>query len=167
MSYQTDSYRFVSGITKRLVRTWIDMEQPRPIPWTPARPLRESTVALVSSGAIALKTDRPFDQEGERRDPWWGDPSFRRIPRHATAADIRVWHLHINPEPGEQDINCLLPLERGVELEAEGIIGRFAPTHYSYMGYLLEPEQFLAESVPAMIAQMQAEGVDSVVLIPA
>ncbi|MFN2168218.1 MAG: hypothetical protein ACK2U9_18395 [Anaerolineae bacterium] len=28
-----DSYRFLSGITKRMVKSWIKMEQPREIPW--------------------------------------------------------------------------------------------------------------------------------------
>jgi hypothetical protein len=52
------------------------------IPWTPlSKPLADSTVALLSSVGLALKTDRPFDQEGERRNPWWGDPSYRILPR--------------------------------------------------------------------------------------
>ena len=108
-----DSYRFLSGVSKRLIRSWIKLESPREIPWTPlARSLSESTVALISTGGIALKTDRPFDQEGERKNPWWGDPSYRIIPRGTRTEDIRVYHLHIDPRPGEQDVNCLLPLER-------------------------------------------------------
>ena len=59
-----DSYRFISGITKRMIRSWISMERPREIPWTPlARPLSDCTVSLISTAGIALKTDRPFDQE--------------------------------------------------------------------------------------------------------
>ena len=67
-----DSYRFISGITKRMIKSWISMERPREIPWTPlARPLRDCTVSLISTAGIALKTDRPFDQEGERCNPWF------------------------------------------------------------------------------------------------
>jgi D-proline reductase (dithiol) PrdB len=114
-----------------------------------------------------LKTDRPFDQEGERKNPWWGDPSYRIIPREATAKDIKVYHLHINPGFAEQDINTLLPTERLLELERLGEIGNSAPSHYSMMGYILNPEALLEESAPAMIRQMQAENVNIVVLIPA
>ena len=72
MDKTVDSYRFISGITKRMIRSWISMEPPREIPWTPlAKPLRECTVSLISSAGIALKSDRPFDQEGERRNPWF------------------------------------------------------------------------------------------------
>ncbi|MFL7811479.1 MAG: hypothetical protein AB8I80_22765, partial [Anaerolineae bacterium] len=75
-SKQIDSYRFLDRMTGKLVQTWIGLETPREIPWTPlSRPLAESTVALVSSAGLALKTDRPFDQEGEQQNPWWGDPS--------------------------------------------------------------------------------------------
>ncbi len=71
MTKTVDSYRFLGGITKRMVKSWIKMEQPRTIPWTPLdKPLSDCTVSLLSSAGIALKTDQPFDQEGERRNPW-------------------------------------------------------------------------------------------------
>lgn len=163
-----DSYRFIDGITKRLIRSWIKLESPREIPWTPlSKPLSDCTVALISSGGIALKTDRPFDQEGERQNPWWGDPSYRIIPQTAKADDIRVYHLHIDPRPAEQDLNCLLPMERLGELAEMRKIGRAAPFHYSYMGYLLEPQEMLEKSIPAIIEHLRADHVDVAVLIPA
>jgi D-proline reductase (dithiol) PrdB len=168
MTKTVDSLRFLSGITKRIVKNWIAMETPRDIPWTPlSKPLSECTVALISSGGIALKTDRPFDQEGERQNPWWGDPSYRLLPRTTTTEQIKVYHQHVNPGPVEQDLNCLLPLQRLDELEELGEIGHSAPSHYSFMGYILEPQVLLEESTPAMIRHMQQEGVDAAVLVPA
>ena len=61
---------------------------------------------------------------------------------------------------------AVLPLERAAELRAEGLLGELAPTHYSFMGFLLRPETFLAESVPRMIDRMRAEEVDAVLLVP-
>jgi hypothetical protein len=62
MTKTVDSFRFISGITKRMIKNWISMEKPRPIPWTPlAKPLSECNVALFSSAGIALKDDQPFD----------------------------------------------------------------------------------------------------------
>lgn len=168
MTRKVDSYKYISGITKRLVKTWISKEEQRDIPWTPLnKPLAESTVALISSGGIALKDDRPFDQEGERLNPWWGDTSFRVIPRQTTEEDVEIYHLHIDPSYARRDINCLLPLQRLAALEANGEIGRMAPHHYSFMGYIPQPEALIEESVPAIIQGLQVEGVNVVVLVPA
>ena len=167
MLKQVDSYRFLDRMTKKLVQTWIGLESPREIPWTPlSRPLGESTVALVSSAGLALKEDRPFDQEGERRNPWWGDPSYRILPRTAMERDVKLYHLHIHPHLAEQDLNTILPLQRLLELEECGEIGRSASNHYSYMGYNLQPQMLLEQSVPAMIRHMKQDGVNVVVLLP-
>ena len=149
MTKQVDSFCYIDGITKRIIKSWIDLEPEREIPWTPLdKPLSECTIALISSGGIALKTDQPFDQDGERQNPWWGDPTYRVIPKTATAEDIKLYHLHVDPTFVEQDINSLMPLQRLAELEAAGEIGRMADSHYSYMGYNLQPEQLLEESTP-------------------
>jgi len=167
MAQKVDSYRFIGGMTKRMLRSWIKMETPREIPWTMLpRPLSDCRVALLSSAAIALKTDRPFDQDGERRNPWWGDPSYRVIPRTATGEDVRLYHLHVDPTIVERDLNCLLPLQRLAELEEAGEIGRAADSHYSIMGYLVQPETALRETVPAIIEHMRDEAVDAVMLVP-
>lgn len=166
-----DSYRFLDRLTQKLVQSWIGLERqperPEEIPWTPlSRSLEDSTVALVSSAGLALKADRPFDQEGEKRNPWWGDPSYRILPRTATAEDVALYHLHIHPRVVEQDLNTLLPLQRLLELEDSGEIGSSAARHYSFMGYILEPEVLLAESAPAIIRHMKQDGVNVVVLVP-
>lgn len=167
ISKQVDSYRFLDRLTRRLIKAWIGLETPREIPWTPlSKPLEESTIALISSAGLALKTDRPFDQEGERRNPWWGDPSYRILPRTAIEEDVSLYHLHIHPRLVEQDLNTVLPLQRLLELEDRGEIGRSAANHYSFMGYILQPQVLLEESTPAMIRHMEQDGVDLVVLVP-
>ncbi len=167
MSTQVDSYRFLDTLSRRMVKSWIALEQPRAIPWTPlSKPLADCTVALISSAGVALKTDRPFDQEGERQNPWWGDPSFRIIPCLATEQDVNVYHQHINTCHAAQDLNCIFPLQRLLELEATGEIGRSAPSHYSFMGYILQPDVLLEESVPAIIQHLQQDRVDVAILVP-
>lgn len=162
-----DSYRFLHGIEKRVMKRWAGLPGETQIPWTPlARPLSKCTVSLVSSAAIALKTDPPFDPEIERQDPWFADPSYRVLPRTARTGDIQVCHLHINPGFAEQDLNSVLPVERLEELEELGEIGAAAPSHYSYMGYTLRPERLLRESLPGMVRQLRQEQVEAVVLVP-
>jgi len=163
-----NSYKFLDFATRQMVASWVKMAKPDAIPWTPlSKPLSECTVALLSSGGIALKTDRPFDQEGERQNPWWGDPSYRILPRNVTGHDVEIYHLHINTDFARQDLNCLLPLQRLLELEENGAIGHSALHHYSIMGYILQPRTLVEETTPQIIAHLKDEKVDIVVLVPA
>jgi D-proline reductase (dithiol) PrdB len=167
MSKTVDSFRFISGITRRMIKTWIKMEQPRPIPWTPlSKPLSECTVAMLSSAGIALKNDKPFDQEGERQNPWWGDPTYRILPKTASQDEVRFYHMHIDPSYAMQDLNCLFPTQRLQEMETSGRIGQVSPRHYSIMGYILNPERLLSETVPALIQNLKEDQADVVVLVP-
>jgi D-proline reductase (dithiol) PrdB len=161
------SHPFVDGPTRKLVRSWIQREPPPQIPWTPlAKPLADCRVALVSSAGIARHDQPPFDQDLERRDPWWSDQSWRPIPTAITQADVGVYHLHIDPRFGQQDLDCVLPLRRLQELCADHIVGQVAATHYSFMGYILQPRQLLAATAPAIAARMAEEAVDVAVLVP-
>lgn len=168
MDKTVDSYRFISGITRRMIKQWVRQEPPRPIPWTPLpKPLSECCVAMLSSAGIALATDEPFNQQGERDNPWWGDPTYRVLPRSATHADVRLYHLHIDPSYAEQDLNCLFPLQRLGEMAERGRIGSVSPRHYSIMGYILDPEELLRETVPALVRDLREDFADVVVLVPA
>lgn len=152
---------------RQIVTAWTEREPERDIPWTPlAKPLSEARVALVSTAALALHGDEPFDQEGERRDPWWGDPSFRVLPRDARTGGVRSYHMHIDTSVPERDLDSVMPLARLAELETEGFVGSSAPSHYSFMGYILKEKELLETSTPAMIEQMKREEVDAVLLVP-
>ena len=167
MAAMVDSYRFLHGIEKTVMKRWAALPGETHIPWVPlAKPLSAATVSLVSSAGLALKTDRPFDAQIEQQDPWFADPSYRVLPATARTGDVRVCHLHINPSFAAQDLNSVLPLERLQELAELGEIGAVAPSHYSYMGYTLRPERLLRESVPAMVRQLRDERVDVVLLVP-
>ena len=66
-----DSYRFLNGVGKRVMQHWSSLRAFTPIPWTPlAKPLSHCMIALVSSSALAINNDRPFDLQIERVDPW-------------------------------------------------------------------------------------------------
>ena len=138
------------------------------IPWTPLKkPINQTRFALMTSAGISLKSDTPFDMEREKKEPTWGDPTAREIPKTTTAAEIDVNHLHINTDYIKQDINVMLPLQRFQELEADGIIGSLAPTSYSYYGFQLDPKVLLEETMPKVTAKMLDEGVEAVFLTPA
>jgi len=164
-----DGFRFLPPGLKAWVRTFIpDEEFKGNIPWTPmSKPLSQSTIALVTSAGISLKSDPPFDMERERREPLWGDRSFRMIPRETTEKDIDVNHLHINTTYIKQDINVILPLTRMAEFEKEGVIGRLAATAYSFYGFQWQNNDFLKEAIEPISKNMRLEGVEAVFMSPA
>ena len=162
-----DSYKFLDVASRTVMKAWAAREPARPPVWTPlAKPLAAARIALIGSAGIARRDQPPFDQEGERRNPWWGDPSHRVLPRGTTERDVRLHHMHIDPRHGETDLDCVLPLRRLDEAQRDGLIGAVAPSHYSFMGYLLDAQPFLERTVPRIVEQMKEEAVDAALLVP-
>jgi D-proline reductase (dithiol) PrdB len=170
-----DKARIVDGL--RFIppglRAWILNDIPKEdfkgnIPWTPmAKPISKTTIGMVTSAGISLKTDPPFDMEREKRDPFCSDRSYRTIPRGTTESDIDVNHLHINTNYIKRDINVILPLARMAEFEKEKIIGRLAPTAYSFYGFQWQNTDFLKEAIKPISRRMRSEGVEAVFMTPA
>lgn len=74
-------------------------------------PIKNARVALLTSAGLYLKDEQPsFDLDRERREPLWGDPTYRVIPRHVRQTEIAMAHLHLNPQDTLADINIALPL---------------------------------------------------------
>ena len=166
---RVDGFRFLPPGLAAWIRKFIpDKEFSGFIPWTPlAKPLNRATLALVTSAGISLKTDPPFDKARERKEPLWGDRSYRAIPRGTTEKDIEVNHLHINTSYIKRDINVILPLARMAEFELEGIIGHLAPTSYSFYGFQWLNTDFLKEAIEPISKQMKLEKVEAVLMTPA
>ena len=166
---RVDGFRFLPPGLAAWVRKFIPEEEFKGfIPWTPlAKPLSQTALALVTSAGISLKTDPPFDMEREKREAIWGDRSYRAIPRGTTEKDIEVNHLHINTNYIKQDINVILPLARMAEFEQERIIGRLAPTSYSFYGFQWKSTDFLKEAIEPICARMNIERVEAVLMTPA
>jgi D-proline reductase (dithiol) PrdB len=164
-----DGFRFLPPGLAAWIEDFIQKREFRgPIPWTPMRkPLNQTTIALVTSAGISLKTDPPFDMEREKKEAIWGDRSFREIPKEATEKDIDVNHLHINTTYIKQDINVMLPLTRMAEFEKKGVIGRLAFTAYSFYGFQWENTEFLKEAIEPIAKKMKLEEVEAVLMTPA
>ena len=166
---RVDGFRFLPPGLAAWIRKFIpDQEFKGFIPWTPlAKPLSQTTLALVTSAGISLKTDPPFDMEREKKEAVWGDRSYREIPKKTTEKDVEVNHLHINTNWIKQDINVILPLARMVEFEQEKIVGRLAATSYSFYGFQWQNTDFLKEAIEPISKKMKLEGVEAVLLTPA
>lgn len=138
--------------------------------WTALqKPVSEATVALLSTAGVYLRDSQAsFDLEGERRNPTWGDPGYRVIPRGTQQAELDFAHLHINTQDHHEDFNIALPLERFAELEAEGRIGKLAEDNYSVMGFQSDDgAAWTQETLPAIRRGLEEAAVDALVLAPA
>ena len=120
-------------------------------------PLAERRIAVVSSAGLGRRGDRPFGP---------GAVDYRVLPSDTDANDILMSHISVNYDRTgfQQDLNIVYPVERLKEMAARGEIGGVAAHHYSFMGASDPvPMQPFAEDVAAA---MQAEGVDTALLVP-
>jgi D-proline reductase (dithiol) PrdB len=163
-----DGFRFMPpGLKAYIAKTIPSTPFSGYIPWTPMkRSLRESTFSLMTSAGINMKKDPPFDMEREKREPTWGDPTYREILKTATEADIDVNHWHVRNDYIKEDMNVMLPIKRFIEFEEERIIGKLVPTCYSFYGFQLNPKVLLEETMPKVSSRMKEEGVEAVLLTP-
>ncbi len=168
---EVDSFRYLPSLIKRYYQ-FSRVQKELPIPFTPLpKPLDLCRVGLVTSGGLYdTRREQGFDQEGERRNPAWGDPSFRTLPVDMDLADVGISHLHISHDDVLADPNILLPIQRFRELVADGRVGGLAPNAYSFMGYQGFPSDLSGwrdTYGPAVRDRLLAEGVDCVLLTTA
>ena len=162
-----DGFRFLPPKLTKWIQSFIPETFQGEIPFTPLqKPLDQVRMAAVTTAGISLKTDAPFDMAREKKEPLYGDPTYRAIPRGTTGADVNVNHLHINTRYINEDINVMLPIGLLAQLEKDGVIGELAPTAYSFYGYQWT-EDFLDQAIAPMTRTMLAEGVEAVLLTPA
>ena len=128
------------------------------IAWAPLRkPLSESTVALISTGGVHLRSHRPFHLNG--------DPTYRVIPKAARAVELAISHQAYDKTDALQDINLVFPLERLRELESEHVIGRLAEQHYGFG--LMGSAKKLMPSIREVAQRLSESRVDLALLVPA
>ncbi len=135
------------------------------IPWTPVRkPLGQSTVALLTTAGVHLRSQAPFVMD----DPD-GDPSFRIIPVEAAKDQLVITHKYYDHTAADRDINVVLPLDRMRELQAAGRIGTLAPLAYGFMGHIDGPHlrTLLEVSAPEVARRLRQDGAEAAVLTPA
>ena len=130
------------------------------VPWTPLKkPLKHCKVALIGSGGVYHKDQPPF----HTRD----DVSYREISKDVAVEELLVSHFGYRTEDAKADPNCVFPIERLRELEAEGVFGELADPAYSFMGGVYSARKVTEDLAPALIGEVQENGVDVLFLVPA
>lgn len=129
----------------------------RCIPYTPrSRELKETTFALVSTAGVHLRTQEPFNVEG--------DNSWRLIPGGVEANQLMVTHEHYDHSDADKDINCIFPIDRLRELAQEGIIGGVGDKHLGFMGYSQHLRDLYERAAPEMAKIILRSKADAVLL---
>ena len=163
-----DSYKFLPRSMRAAYEATPVIDEP-PV-WAPLpKPIEQCTIALMTSAGVFLKDSQEgFDEERERQEPTWGDPTYRVIPRDVRQEQIGCSHLHINHASLLEDINVVLPFRAFAQLEKEGAIGRLADEAYSFMGYQdRRLEDWRNVQGPELAARLKERAVDVLLLAPA
>ncbi len=134
--------------------------------------LADARVCLVSLAGIYLHGQKPFNispgvvpsdlRRMRFRDQ--GDWSVREIPAGVESAELAVAHAHYDHSEADEDINCVFPLARLVELAEEGFVAEAAGIHYSLMGYVPAAANVLHTARTEIIPGLKRQGVDVVLI---
>ncbi len=139
----------------------------RSFDWTPGSrlsiPLNQARIAVITSAAVYLPGQIPFDAEMKG-----GDPSYRVIPADCDLGSLEFGHRSeaFDHSGVEKDKNLALPFDRLRELVEEGFIGSINPTHFSFMGAVTSPGRLLKNTAPEVAEKLKKDRVDAVFLTP-
>lgn len=153
------------SLAQRFITAYKPWESGEAIPWTPTKkPLSDCTLAVVTTCGVHHTEQKPFDMQDSE-----GDPSFRAINGATIGSDYRITHDYYDHSDAEKDLNIVLPLDRLQELQQEGIIGRLASTHYSFMGHIdgRHIATLIEQTAKQVVAKLRQDEVDVVLLTPA
>jgi D-proline reductase (dithiol) PrdB len=138
----------------------------------PRKTLSESKICLISLAGVYRKGQKPFSTSPGMIPPNLrsmrfkdrGDWSFREIPLEAESHELAIAHAHYDHGEADEDINCVFPLMRLLELEVEGFIGECANAHYTLMGYVPEVMRIVATAANEIIPLLKERNIDVAVI---
>ena len=111
----------------------------------PKKALRESRLALVTTGGVHLPEQARFDID----DPA-GDCSYRAYYR---------------PDEGS-DLDAVFPLRTLRRLVGDGVVGGLSERHFSFMGAIHDPTHLVERTAPEVAGKLVEDRVDVVLLTP-
>jgi len=125
-------------------------------PFTAPPPLREATVAIVTTGGLRRAGQTDWSR---------GEQSFRVLDAADRDLIMGHWSLNFDRSGFSADLNVLYPIDRLAELAAAGTIGAVAAHHLSFMGALDDTMSSIRlDAGPAAAKQLLDDGVDVVLL---
>ena len=112
---------------------------------TPSKPLADSTVAMLTSGGVSHCSMPAWNPDARN------DFRLDAVDSSASAPEFQVNDSYYDTTDASIDVNCVFPIDRLRELEAEGIIGQVSSRHWSgFMGRIYSRTRVREESAPAL-----------------
>jgi D-proline reductase (dithiol) PrdB len=113
---------------------------------------------------VAIVTTAALSRPGEP----WSDQSHEFRLHDREAKHLVMGHNSTNFDRSGfvADRNVAYPIDRLIEMEAEGAIGRVAPRHASFLGSTFELSTFVMDTGPRAAAELRGDGVDVALLTP-
>ena len=127
-----------------------------PVELVVAPPLAQATVAIVTTAALA-HPGAPWDDQTHE---------YRLFDRQAEGLLMAHNSTNFDRSGFALDRNVAYPIDRLAEMEKEGVIGRVAPRHASFIGSTFELSTFLLDTGPRLAAELRGDGVDVALLTP-
>ncbi|MDH3605380.1 MAG: glycine/betaine/sarcosine/D-proline family reductase selenoprotein B [Acidimicrobiia bacterium] len=153
-------------------RTWVYEEGPFA---TPAKPLADSRVALLTSSGHFVHDDDPepfgvvgmTQQEAEERISEFlkVPPELSRVPVSFAPGELRVRHGGYDVTSAALDHNVAFPLDHLHDLQADGVIGELHDEAFSFMGAAAQM-RLQKETAPEWAKMLRDAEVDVVLLVP-
>lgn len=132
-------------------------------PFAPARrALPMLNLALVSSAGAHINGTNAFDTTA--RD---GDVSFREIPIEVEAADLLYANRGYDAAAVREDMNAQIPVERLLEYQSNGVIGKLNDVWWSINGWIPNARLVADELAPQIAERIARYEVQAALLIPA
>lgn len=132
-------------------------------PFAPARrALPLTNLALITSAGAYIDGTEPFDTTA--RD---GDVSFREIPIEVEAEDLRYAARGYDAKFVQEDRNAQIPIDRLLEYEANGVIGKLNNVWWTMNGFMPNAARVAEELAPKIAERVNRYQCQAALLIPA
>ncbi len=173
----------VSQLVEHWYRSQVAAYQPAPdaeprfkyddAPWaTLGKPVAEARIAIVTAGGVYVEGDDPMGADGPTQaevttqvgEFLRGEPSLSTIPSDTPRDGLRVRHPGYDVRAARRDYNAVFPIDRLLEVAAEGLIGGVADEHYAFVGATSQL-RLRNDAVPTWAARLRAEPIDAVLLV--
>ena len=146
---------------EQMARSYRTQERQKNTPWAPfEKRLIESKIAVISIAGAYLNGQKPFtNRETE------SDYQCREIPLNFNREDLRFFATDWEPSEALADYNVVLPIDRLVLLQKEGMIGKIHETIISIAGFTKSIKMFGKFLTKTYDTLKKAE-VDGVLILP-
>ena len=128
----------------------------------PGKRLRDCRVTILTSGGVSHCTMPGFAPDA------LNDHRLDAVTEDASSADFTINDSYYNHADADEDLNCVVPMDRVREMVAAGEIGSIAPRFWSgFMGRIYDRTKVIEESAPAFVEKLNEDGVDILLAAPA